>query len=49
MDSLIQSRILEKLRILEVERGSVLEIEKESALGAKSGEAGVVRRPFDLL
>jgi len=33
VDSPIQSRILEKLRVLEVERGSTLEIEKGSALG----------------
>ena len=38
VDSPIQSRILEKLGVLEVERGSALEVEKGSTLGAGSGE-----------
>ena len=46
MDSLIRSRILEKLGVLEVEGGSVLEIGEGSALGAGSGG---VQKTFDLL
>ena len=46
MDSPIQSRILEKLCVLEVEKGSALEIEKKSGLGTGS-EGG--QKAFDLL